>query len=131
MCNYHELVPLHSRIFPPINKFYTALIFIYYFLISTGASYIFFTTKSVTMTRHPLPDLGWNQPVVLNYLHLSLEVARHLAQESCYPQIHHRSHRRNVQGIFGCPTDCTHTRARAHTHTHTHTHTHMSYRHHQ
>src|SRR5258705_9313974 len=65
MCNYHELVPLHSRIFPPINKFYTALICIYYFLISTGVSYIFFTTKSVTMTRHPLPDLGWNQPVVL------------------------------------------------------------------
>src|SRR5258705_4247609 len=62
MCHYHELVPLHSRIFSPINKFYTALIFIYYFLISTGVSYIFFTTKSVTMTRHPLPDLGWNQP---------------------------------------------------------------------
>src|SRR5258705_13272071 len=65
MRHYHELVPLHSRIFSPINKFYTALIFIYYFLISTGVSYIFFTTKSVTMTGHffvLLPDLKWNQP---------------------------------------------------------------------
>src|SRR5258705_7530796 len=68
MWHYHELVPLHSRIFSPINKFYTALIFIYSFLISTGVSYIFFTTKSVTMTGHfflLLPDLKWNQPIYL------------------------------------------------------------------
>src|SRR5258705_10743812 len=65
MSHYHELVPLHSRIFSSINKFYPALIFIYYFLISTGVSYIFFPTKSVTMTGHfflLLPDLKWNQP---------------------------------------------------------------------
>src|SRR5258705_8568106 len=68
MWHYHELVPLHSRILPPINKFYTALIFIYSFLISTGVSYIFFTTKSVTMTGHfflLLPDLKWNQPIYI------------------------------------------------------------------
>src|SRR5258705_10785479 len=70
MWHYHQLVPLHSRIFSPINKFYTSLIFIYSFLISTGVSYIFFTTKSVTMTGHfflLLPDLKWNQPFVFTF----------------------------------------------------------------
>ena len=54
--------------FSPINKFYTALIFIYYFLISTGVSYIFFPTKSASMTGYfflLLPDLKWNQPIYI------------------------------------------------------------------